>query len=86
MRLVIEAESQEEFELKRSELIKKIAGSKFEVILKSKVPSVYDKQKPAIAERKSYFKAQDQMLEYWDKKFKKMIDEIKKDVEDVLGS
>jgi len=77
--------TQEEFDEKRPELIRRIAGNKYDVILKAKVkPSLYDAGKPAIAERKGYLRAQNEMMDYFNKRFQATLNQIKKDIETIL--
>ena len=77
MKVKIEA-TQEEFEEKRPQLIKAIAGSKFEVSLRKAEEST------AGEPRKPFYKAQEQMLDYWANKYDEMIDDILKDIDEVL--
>jgi hypothetical protein len=78
LKVKIEA-TQEEFDEKRSQLIKAIAGSKFEVLLKKPDESV------AGEPRKPFYKAQAEMLEHWDDLYKETIEQIIKDIDEVLG-
>ncbi len=71
MKIHVEADSQEEFDLKRPDLVKALAGSKHEVVFK---PSP----------KRSELPAQNQMVEYWDKKLNAMIKNLKKEIEEVL--
>ena len=80
MKIKIEADSQEEFDDKREELIKAIAGTK----LKVKISKIYDLEKPAIAPRRSPFKAQNQMIDYWQVKWESMLKDIKAEINEVL--
>jgi len=71
---VVIKSTQEEFESKRPELIHKIAGGMFDISLEKSM-----KKRPAI------LKIQDEMLDYWDREFQKMIRGLKKEIEEVLG-
>jgi len=46
--------------------------------------SVYTAEKPAVAPRKFILPAANSMFDHWDSAFKKMIDDIKSDIEKVL--
>ena len=84
MRVKVEA-TQEEFDEKRSDLLKALSGGHFDIEkAKPKTKTVYDLEKPAIQMRRSYFNAQNQIMDYYDTKFKKMMDDIKKDIEAIL--
>jgi hypothetical protein len=84
LRVHIEADSQAEFDKKRLGLIQHLAGTTYDVVAKSRISSVYSKQKPAIAERKGYFKAQNEMIAYWDGKWAQTLKNIKRDVAKVI--
>jgi hypothetical protein len=71
MKVHVEAESQQEFEEKRTELLKALAGDRFEIIVKS-------------APKKAKFRAENEMLNHWDKRFKAMIAIMKKEVSAIL--
>lgn len=79
MKLSIAADSQQEFDEKRTEIIKAIAGSKFEVIVKAKGQNVFN------TATIPYYKSQAEMLEYWDTKFRKVLSDIKNDIEEIIG-
>lgn len=68
MKVVILADSQEEFDSKRSGLVKAIAG---ESPLSPKLP---------------YFKAQGEMLDYWDGKFRRMLSDLRKDIDEIVDN
>ncbi len=68
MKVKIWTDSQSEFNEKRSELVK--ALSKGEI----KLP-IY---------RKPVYQAQRELLEHWDKEFKTMLEEIKKEIDGIL--
>jgi len=78
VKMQLGADSQEEFDSKRPELIKAIAGSKYEVAIKKKG------QKDSISPRDPYFKSQDQMLRYWDDKFQATLKDIKREVLEII--
>jgi len=85
MRVKVEA-TQEEFDRKRPELLVALSGGHFDIIkAKPKTKTVYDLEKPAIQMRRAYFTAQNQIMDYYDAKFKKMMADIKKDIEDILA-
>ena len=65
MRVVIEAESQEEYEAKVDELVKSLKGE------------------PEI--RRSIYRAQNEMVDHWDNKFKKMLNGLKNDISKILN-
>jgi len=84
MRVKVEA-SQEEFDEKRPELLRALSGGHYDIVkAKPKVKTVYDLEKPAIQMRRAYFNAQNQIMDYWDVKFKQMMGDIKKDIEAIL--
>lgn len=73
MRVEIECESQEEFDLKRAELLQTIAGKHYHIDLEK-----------AEAETTSGIPAQDEMTDHFIKMFEKTIEDIKADVAKVL--
>ncbi len=76
MKIRIDAESQQELDEKRPELIKAIAGKDYSVeIFKGRHP---------ISPRNSPVKAQNEMIKYWDDKWAETIREMKKEIEEVL--
>ena len=79
MKFVVESESQEEFDSKRVELIKAIAGSKLDVEIKAK-----GQKKPNEA-REPHYKAQGEMLNYWNSRFDQMVKELKAQVDEIIG-
>jgi len=64
MRVIIEAESQAEYEAKIDELVKSLKGE------------------PPI--RRSIYRAQNEMVDHWDKEFKKMLNGLKDDISKIL--
>ena len=79
MKVVIKAGSQEEFDSKREELIKAIAGSKLNVKITSKEDgSMEDEGVP-------YYASQASMLEEWDRDFANTLKEIKREIGEVIG-
>lgn len=76
MKIDISCESQEEFDEKREELLKKLAGDKFDILQKGLTP---------VPLRRSKIKAQNEMMDYWDEKFQKTIEEIKQDIKNLLN-
>lgn len=79
MKVNIESVSQGEFDKKRPELIKAIAGSQYEVALRKKG------QATTKSPRKPFFKAQAQMLKYWDTRYKAAVKDIKEQVLEILN-
>lgn len=77
MKIRIEADSQEELDEKRPELIRALAGEHLRVEI--------SKGRHPISPRNSPIKAQNEMIEYWDKKWSETIRDIKKEIEGVLG-
>jgi len=70
---------------KRVAVAKAIVGRDYNIIKKSKkVDTVYAKEKPVKEPRSFRIKAANEMFEHWDVKFKKMIENIKKDISVVL--
>lgn len=86
MKVVIEVESQAEFDEKRPFLAKALLGTDHECVIKARPKTIYRDEKPALAERRSPIKAQQQILAHWDGEFSKMIAAIKEDIEHVLRS
>ena len=78
MKVTLESDSQEEFDEKREDLIKAIAGSKLDVSIKRKDQASHSQ------ERDGTFKAQREMVKYWNNKYQKMIKEIKKEILEVI--
>jgi hypothetical protein len=85
MKVKIEA-TQEEFNEKRPELLEALSGGQFDIKkAKSNPKTIYDlKEKPSTQMRRSYFNAQNQMMDHFDAKFKQMMGDIKKDIEAIL--
>ena len=79
MRVKIEADSQEEYELKKAALLEKIAGPAYEVRLKKKGQSLVNEPRPA------HYQAQKEMLEYWNARFREVIEEIKDEVSNAIN-
>lgn len=77
MKVKIEA-TQDEIDQKRPELIKALAGNKFKVSVRRVDESI------AGEPREPYYKAQKEMLEYWDELYEKTIKDIIKDIDEVL--
>ncbi|NBP16516.1 hypothetical protein EBU95_19365 [bacterium] len=70
--------TQEELDSKREELIKALAKDKLDVEIRAKGQKIFGQKRPP------YFKAQHEILEYWDKKFQKMLKDIKKDISEII--
>lgn len=77
MKINIEA-TQEELDLKRPELIKALTGKKFKV----KIRPINEKL--ASEAREPIYRAQKEMLDYYNAEFKKLLEEIKKDIDEVV--
>jgi hypothetical protein len=73
MKVSIEVESQSEFEIKRSELISRLAGNRYDIDLEKSLAPV-----------SSGIKAQDDMVEYFCNEFDNVIRLIKNDVSEAL--
>lgn len=78
MKISIEA-TQFEMDKKRPELLKALAGTKFKVHI-----SKADEKRPGEA-REPVYQAQGQMLSKYDQMFKKLLEDIKKDINGVLN-
>lgn len=83
MRVTIEG-TQEEFDAKRPLLLKTLAGSAVDCVVKARAPSVYDLEKPAIQPRRAALTAQNQIMDHWDARFRATLDAIKGEVDEVL--
>lgn len=73
MRIEIECESQEEFDLKRADLLQTLAGRHYHIDLEK-----------AMAENTSGIPVQDEMVDHFVKMFERTIENIKADVAKVL--
>lgn len=76
MKIDIHCESQEEFDDKREELLKRLAGEKFDIIQKGLTP---------VPLRRSKIKAQNEMMDYWDGEFQKVLELIKEDIKKIVN-
>jgi hypothetical protein len=77
LKIKIEA-TQDEIDQKRPELIKALAGNKFKVSVRKANESI------AGEPREPYYKAQKEMLEYWDGLYQRTVEDIIKDIDEVL--
>jgi hypothetical protein len=77
LKIKIEA-TQDEIDQKRPELIKALAGNKFKVSVRKANEST------AGEPREPYYKAQKEMLEYWDELYQRTVEDIIKDIDEVL--
>ena len=77
MKINIEA-TQEEFDEKREELIKSLAGTKLIVTIRKASDSKMQQSKPPV------YHAQAQMLEFWNRKYAQMIQSIKMEVGEII--
>jgi hypothetical protein len=78
VKVSIESASQEEFDAKRADLIKAIAGTK--LIVKAEPTDRATSKTP----RTPYYKAQKEALKFWNEKFEEVLEDIKKKIGDVL--
>jgi len=76
VKVTIEA-TQDEFNQKRADLAKAIAGKTFALVNKSEVSPM--------TPRRGKFKAQKEMLNFYDAEFKKMLEAIKADINEIIG-
>jgi hypothetical protein len=84
MKIRIEAQSQEEFDEKRVELMKAIAGSRFDLSVKPKPRSRYDRERSSLEPRTPHYKAQAEMLDFHDRNFDRMLAELKREIREIL--
>lgn len=75
MRLSIEAESQEEFERVRDDILHRVAGSRYDL----------DLEKSFKAKGDAPTKFEDELLDFWERKYKDMIRKLKNDISEILG-
>jgi len=68
MKVQILADSQEEFDAKRSVLVRALSRS-------GNIPT---------EARKPHFKAQGEVNQMWDEKFKQMLEEIKREIDEII--
>lgn len=78
MKIIIESDSQEEFDAKRAELIKAIAGDKF--VVKAEPKDRATSQTP----RMPYYKAQKESLKFWNSKYEAAIEDIKAQIDEII--
>jgi len=76
MKIVLSANSQSEFDEKRYNLLKKLSGDKYDIISKASTD---------IPKKKGYFGVENEMNEYWNSRFNKMLDDIKNDINRIVG-
>ena len=79
MKFSILSATQDEFDKKRPLIIKAVAGKKFDVIVRLKG------QKLSSTPREPVHPAQQEMLDFWDKKFRTMLRELKGEVDAIIG-
>lgn len=79
MKIRIETDSQEEFDSKRLDLIKAIAGDKF--IVKADPKDRATSKTP----RKPYFKSQAELLAHWNQKFEEALRDCKAQIDEIIG-
>jgi len=73
MRVIIKGMA-DEISDKRHALLKRLAGDDYDIVKAEKEPK----------RKESKFRAQREMIEYWNGKFKETLDAIKKDIESVI--
>ena len=78
MKIVVKAASQEEFDSKRRDLIKMVAGSKLDVEIRDKGES-----KPS-DEKEPYYTSQAHILDQWNSEFVSMLADIKREIAEVI--
>jgi hypothetical protein len=78
MKVVIKAGSQEEFDEKREELIKAVAGSKFDVTIRPKGESLASEPK------EPFYASGAEILTEWDDAFADTLRAIKHDISEVI--
>lgn len=79
MKVIIQAANQDEFDAKRVELIKSVAGSKYDVDIRPKGES------KATDESVPFHAAQAEILDHWNQAFNAMIADIKHDIAEVIA-
>jgi hypothetical protein len=80
MRVIIKAGSQDEFDEKREELIKAVAGSKFDVVITPKGES------KASEPREPFYASSEGILSEWDSAFADTIQSIKHDIAEIIAN
>ena len=80
MKVQVEADSQEEFDEKRPELIRAIAGEKYDVELIQKGRRIPD------SPRRSALTAQNQMVKHWDARLAIVVEQIKSDIDEIISN
>lgn len=79
----MEVESQAEFDAKRPELLKALAGERFDCLVKAR-SGVYGDEKAALAPRRAAIKAQDEMLAYWSGRWDAHMTALKEEIDELL--
>lgn len=79
MKAIFKSISQEEFDAKRPSLIKAVAGSHFKVSIRNANESKPTEAKPPV------YKAQGELLAELDEKFLAMLQDVKAEIEVLLG-
>jgi hypothetical protein len=80
MKVVIKAGSQEEFDEKREELIKAVAGSKYDVVITPKGES------KATEPREPFYASAGHVCKEWDGNFADTIQAIKHDIAEIIAN
>lgn len=78
MRVTVKARSQEEFDEKRIELIKSVAGSKYDVVITPKGES------KTTEPREPFYESQAKIQEEWDAEFADTLRAIKHDIGEII--
>jgi len=77
MKVKVSADSQEEFNKKRKDLLKAFCSDTHEVIEKAgKIPT---------APKKNFYLAHTHMQDHWDERFRQTLTDIKKEISEVIG-
>jgi hypothetical protein len=84
VKVTIEAESQAELDEKRPELLKAIAGGRFDCIVKAKGRGVYADEKPALTPRGSPIRAENEIFAHFDAKWAEMIAAMKDEINEII--
>lgn len=86
MKIHIEAESQAELDAKRPELLKALAGDRFECVVKARGKGVYADEKPALTPRGSPISAENGIVDYWNERWDAMVTAMKDEINVILQS
>jgi len=78
MKITIHSSSQEEFDESREDLIKALAGSRLDVDVKDAG------QRKSTHATEPEFLAQKQILQHWDDKFRQMLSDISREINELI--